>query len=50
MNLDKYGIKNSLVNHQLSVDELQKIIVSNKQGQIVNSGALAINTGNRMEL
>ena len=45
MNLDKYGIKNSLVNHQLSVDELQKIIVSNKQGQIVNSGALAINTG-----
>ena len=45
MNLNKYGIKNSLVNHQLSVDELQKIIVSNKQGQIVNSGALAINTG-----
>ena len=27
------------------LDELQKIIVSNKQGQIVNSGALAINTG-----
>ena len=45
MNLSKYGIKSSSILHQIPIKKLQKIIISNNEGQIVNSGALAINTG-----
>jgi len=45
MKISKYGIKNASVFHQLSINDLQKIIISNNEGQLVNSGALAINTG-----
>ena len=45
MNLDKYGLIKSNCFYQTPIDKLQQIIVDKKQGFIVDSGALAINTG-----
>ena len=45
MNLDKYGLFKSNCFYQTPIDKLQEIIVSQKHGVIVDSGALAINTG-----
>ena len=45
MNLDKYGLFKSNCFYQTPIDKLQEIIVSKKHGVIVDSGALAINTG-----
>lgn len=45
ISLDNYGIKNAKVNYQLSPDELHKITIEKGQGVEVNSGALAVNTG-----
>jgi phosphoenolpyruvate carboxykinase (ATP) len=45
MNLDKYGLFKSNCFYQTPIDKLQEIIVSQKHGFIVDSGALAINTG-----
>ena len=45
MNLDKYGLHKSNTFYQTPIDKLQEIIVNQKQGFIVDSGALAIYTG-----
>ena len=45
MNLDKYGLLKSNCFYQTPIDKLQKIILDKKHGFIVDSGALAINTG-----
>jgi len=45
MNLDKYGLLKSNVYYQTPVNKLQEIIVNQKQGFIVDSGALSIYTG-----
>ena len=45
MNLDKYGLFKSNCFYQTPIDKLQKIIVSQYDGIIADSGALAINTG-----
>jgi len=45
ISLDKYGIKNTKVNYQLSPDELHDISISKGLGVEVASGALAVNTG-----
>ena len=45
MNLDKYGLHNSNTFYQTPIDKLQEIIVNQKQGFIVDSGALSIYTG-----
>jgi len=45
ISLDKYGIKNTKVNYQLSPDELHGISISKGLGVEVASGALAVNTG-----
>lgn len=43
--LDKYGIHSENVHYQLSSEELHEITVKKGQGVEVNSGALAVNTG-----
>jgi phosphoenolpyruvate carboxykinase (ATP) len=45
MNLDNYGLHKSNTFYQTPIDKLQEIIVNQKQGFIVDSGALAIYTG-----
>ena len=45
MNLDKYGLLKSNAYYQTPVNKLQEIIVNQKQGFIVDSGALSIYTG-----
>ena len=45
MNLDKYGLHKSNTFYQTPIDKLQEIIVTHKQGYIVDSGALSIYTG-----
>jgi phosphoenolpyruvate carboxykinase (ATP) len=43
--LENYGIKDAKINYQLSSEELHEITVQKGQGVTVNSGALAVNTG-----
>ncbi|TXK71615.1 phosphoenolpyruvate carboxykinase (ATP) [Mesonia sp. HuA40] len=43
--LENYGIKDAKINYQLSSEELHAITVQKGQGVTVNSGALAVNTG-----
>jgi phosphoenolpyruvate carboxykinase (ATP) len=43
--LEKYGIKNSRVQYQLSPEELHNITIEKGQGVESSSGALAVNTG-----
>lgn len=43
--LKHYGIANSRMHYQLSPEELREKIIENNQGQITNSNAMAINTG-----
>jgi len=43
--LSQYGIKNAIVNYQLSPDQLHKSTISKAQGAEASSGALAVNTG-----
>ena len=43
--LDKYGIQSKNVHYQLSPEELHDITIEKGQGVEVNSGALAVNTG-----
>ncbi|SHE81818.1 phosphoenolpyruvate carboxykinase (ATP) [Psychroflexus salarius] len=45
ISLTSYGIQSSKVHYQLSSEELHKITVEKNQGVTVNSGALAVNTG-----
>ncbi|MGM0634749.1 MAG: phosphoenolpyruvate carboxykinase (ATP) [Bacteroidota bacterium] len=45
ISLEDFGIKNANVRYQLSPEELHKITIEKGQGVEVNSGALAINTG-----
>ena len=45
MNLGKYGLIKSNCFYQTPIDKLQQIILDKKHGFIVDSGALAINTG-----
>lgn len=45
ISLESYGIKNAMVNYQLSPDELHKIILEKAQGVENTLGAIAINTG-----
>ena len=45
ISLDNYGIKNALINYQLSSEELHNETLRKKQGKEANSGAIAINTG-----
>ena len=43
--LEAYGIKNTIVNWNLSPEELQKITIEKGMGKETNNGTLAINTG-----
>jgi phosphoenolpyruvate carboxykinase (ATP) len=43
--LEKYGIHTKKVHYQLSPEDLHKITIEKDQGVEVNSGALAVNTG-----
>ncbi|WP_127846768.1 phosphoenolpyruvate carboxykinase (ATP) [Psychroflexus aestuariivivens] len=43
--LDNYGITSDKIHYQLSPEELHKITIEKGQGKEVDSGALAINTG-----
>ncbi len=43
--LSQYGIKNAIVNYQLSPDQLHESTISKAQGVEASSGALAVNTG-----
>lgn len=43
--LEKYGILSKNIHYQLSPKELHKITIEKKQGVEVDSGALAVNTG-----
>jgi len=45
VSLEQYGIKNAIVNYNLSSDELHDITIAKGQGVEAASGALAINTG-----
>ncbi len=45
ISLKKYGINNNRVHYQLSPEELHQITIDKNQGVEVNSGALAVNTG-----
>ncbi len=45
ISLKKYGINNYRVHYQLSPEELHQITIEKNQGVEVNSGALAVNTG-----
>jgi len=45
ISLDAYGIKNAKAHYQLSSKQLHKTTLKKGQGKEVNSGALAINTG-----
>ena len=45
ISLDNYGIHNAKVNYQLTAQQLQNDTISNGQGKLASSGALAINTG-----
>ena len=45
ISLDNYGIHNAKVNYQLTAEQLQNDTISNGQGKLASSGALAINTG-----
>lgn len=45
ISLKKYGINNDRVHYQLSPEELHQITIDKNQGVEVNSGALAVNTG-----
>lgn len=45
VSLDKYGIKNAIINYQLDPEELHQITINKGQGLETSSGALAINTG-----
>ncbi|MDN6281137.1 MAG: phosphoenolpyruvate carboxykinase (ATP) [Psychroflexus sp.] len=45
ISLKSYGIHSDQINYQLSSEELHKITVEKGQGQTVDSGALAVNTG-----
>lgn len=45
ISLDQYGIKSTVVNYQLSPDQLHSIAIKKGQGVEASSGALAINTG-----
>ncbi|WP_282134576.1 phosphoenolpyruvate carboxykinase (ATP) [Seonamhaeicola maritimus] len=45
ISLDQYGIKNAIVNYQLSSEELHDIAVEKGLGIEASSGALAVNTG-----
>jgi len=45
ISLETYGIKNASVKYQLTSKELHNETIKNNQGVEVNSGALAVNTG-----
>lgn len=45
ISLEKYGIKNTKINYQLSPEELHDIALKEGQGVEASSGALAVNTG-----
>ena len=44
-NIDTYGILNSKVYYNLSVEELYKITINKKQGVLTNNKVLSVNTG-----
>ena len=44
-NIDSYGILNSKVHYNLSVEELYKITIHKKQGVLTNDDVLSVNTG-----
>lgn len=45
ISLSSHGINNSRIYYQLSSEDLHQITVLNKLGEEVDSGALAVNTG-----
>ena len=45
ISLSSHGINNSRIFYQLSSEDLHQITVLNKLGKEVDSGALAVNTG-----
>lgn len=45
VSLEKYGIKNAIIQYNLSPEELTRICLEKKLGVLANSGALAVQTG-----
>ena len=45
ISLENYGIKNAIINYQNTPDELHEITINKGMGVEVDSGALAVNTG-----
>ena len=45
ISLNSYGIKNAVVNYNLSPEKLHQICIDKNLGTEVDSGALAVNTG-----
>ena len=45
ISLDTLGIKDAIINYQLTPDQLHNITITKNQGKEASSGSLAVNTG-----
>ena len=45
LTVENYGISGSIINYNLSVEELYKITIQKNQGKLTNNNVISVNTG-----